>query len=622
MAQESEYLISNESGLRLVLDKLYKKAKTARERGVFPKFRGLLEVISSPVTIQTAIHKIKANQGSKTPGIDGRIIQKDILELDFEQVISLVQDALTNYKPQPVRTKEIPKLNKPGEVRKLGIPTILDRIIQECVRIVLDPIFEAQFFNHSYGFRPMRDAHQALERLVTIIHDTGYRWAVEGDISKFFDNVNHTILLKQLYHLGIRDRRVLMIIKKMLKAGIMNEITENPLGAPQGGIISPLLANVYLNYFDWSIANDWETKKTKHQYSRNDNKIEALRKRSKLKPAYLVRFADDWVILTKSKTLAVKWKSRAEEVLKDLKLDLSPEKTLITDVTKHHIKFLGFEIKARSRASAKMGLIIQSRPNKKRLENAYQNLRKDIRVIRRTPQKAYVVQRIMIFNSRIRGTIEYYQGATQVYASLQKYALFIRRKAFKALKQHGVVWMRADKVSNLIGVHSNYKTQIPTVAYKNAKIGVTDWSFNKWAGAKHKHQEETPYTQKGRELHAKRTGRKPLLARVDELFNPSNSSFLVLNLNKPKYNFEYFLNRAYAFNRDKGRCRCCGKDLLKSDLHTHHINPKLPLCSINKVPNLASVCMDCHLKIHSTETYPEIPTKMWKKIQEMREKLI
>jgi group II intron reverse transcriptase/maturase len=192
---------------------------------------------------------------------------------------------LKNPRPIPIRRVHIPKPGK-QETRPLGIPAILDRVIQECVRIVIEPILEAQFFNHSYGFRPYRDAHMALERATEIVHQTGYNWIIEGDIKSFFDTIQHTTLIKQLWHMGIRDKRVLMIIKQMLKAGIMNEVEVNPEGTQQGGIISPLLANAYLNVFDNYIAKAWEEKKTRHEYAHRNSRIRAQRNRGNLKPAY------------------------------------------------------------------------------------------------------------------------------------------------------------------------------------------------------------------------------------------------------------------------------------------------------------------------------------------------
>lgn len=228
----------SETELRTITDQLYVRSKASSEQGNMPSFKGLLEIMLAAPTIVTAIHNIKANKGSKTPGSDDETMQEDILEKDYQDVIQRVQSLFKNYRAKDVRRVYIPKPGK-TEKRPLGIPTIIDRIIQECVRIVLEPILEAQFFAHSYGFRPLRSAQQALERVTNLVYTTGYFWIIEGDISKFFDTINHTVLLKKLYHMGIKDRRVLMIIKQMLKAGIMSELRINPLGTPQGGIITP-----------------------------------------------------------------------------------------------------------------------------------------------------------------------------------------------------------------------------------------------------------------------------------------------------------------------------------------------------------------------------------------------
>jgi RNA-directed DNA polymerase len=156
------------------------------------------------------------------------------LERPYKWVIKDIQSAFESFTPQKIRRKYIDKPGK-AEKRPLGIPSIRDRIVQECIRIVLEPILEAQFFNHSYGFRPMRDTQMALQRITDMVNKTGYYWVIEGDISKCFDKINHGILLKRLYHMGIKDRRLLQIIKVMFKAGIIGECEINDNGVQQGG---------------------------------------------------------------------------------------------------------------------------------------------------------------------------------------------------------------------------------------------------------------------------------------------------------------------------------------------------------------------------------------------------
>jgi RNA-directed DNA polymerase len=431
----------SESELRSILDRLYGLSRKSIEEGNTPVFKGLLKVISAEATILTAIHNIKANRGSETHGSDRKTI-RHFLENDYESVIEEVKNMFQNYKPLPVRRVYIPKPGK-SEKRPLGIPAIADRIVQECIRIVLDPIAEAHFFSHSYGFRPMRESRMALQRITNIVHSTGYHWVVEGDIKKFFDNVNYSILIKQLWHLGIRDRRILMIIKTMLKAGVMKECTTSDLGTPQGGIISPLLANIYLNTLDQWVTREWENKKTRHHYPKQDVRIRMLRKNSKLKPAYFVRYADDWVLITNSKSNAEKWKSRISDYLKtNLKLELSEDKTLITNITKKAVKFLGVHIKFKS-GKARKGWIPSTRPNPDRLSTKVKEIYKSIRNLKRfhPRDKLEFIHQINVINSKIRGLIEYYQPCTRVNVELAKYSFNLRRTAFNVLNgKLGAQW--------------------------------------------------------------------------------------------------------------------------------------------------------------------------------------
>ncbi|MGO4695404.1 group II intron reverse transcriptase/maturase [Paenibacillus sp. 2TAB26] len=624
MAQKFDYPKS-EGQLKELLENLYSESKNALENKELPRFKGLLEIISAEATILTAIHKIKANKGSDTPGSDGEKLREEFLHSNYDEVINRVQSCLINYSPILVRRVYIPK---PGtdEKRPLGIPSVIDRIIQECVRMVIEPILEAQFFKHSYGFRPMRDTDMAIGRVTKQAHSTGYHWVLEGDISKFFDNVDHTLLLKKLWHLGIRDRRVLMIIKQMLKAGIMDEKSVNQLGTPQGGIISPLLANAYLNCLDQWIVREWEEKQTRHGYSDQDKKIRAL-KSTNLKPAYLVRYADDWVLITNSKSSAEKWKNRISRYLNtNLKLRLSDEKTVITDIRRKPIKFVGFEFKV-VKGKSRTGWITRTRPNQERLKSKIKEIHDEIRSLRRLRVvgnqilKEQVVHKINLVNSKIRGLIQYYEIATWVNYDLNKYANILSFAAFKALKRYGGYWCKASEVNNLTSIHMNYDTQIPTIDYNGLKVGITNIKFCKRTNPTYKNQVETPYSKEGREAYFTRTTKKPVAVRADEILLLNQSKALSQRLSGPIYNFEYYLNRAYAFNRDKGKCRVCSEFLPSWDIETHHVSPKLPLTVVNRVMNLASVHKGCHEFIHSNQNLEHLGKKIWLKILDFREKV-
>ena len=158
-----------ETQLRGIQDKLYQHSKEVYDAGGRPAFKGLLEIMSAEATIITAIHNIKSNHGSETPGVDLKTMRKDYLEKSYQWVIKDIQGAIKHFEAQEIRRKYIDKPGK-AEKRPLGIPTIRDRIVQECMKLVLEPILEAQFFAHSYGFRPMRDAEMALARINQVSH--------------------------------------------------------------------------------------------------------------------------------------------------------------------------------------------------------------------------------------------------------------------------------------------------------------------------------------------------------------------------------------------------------------------------------------------------------------------
>ncbi|WPK10800.1 group II intron reverse transcriptase/maturase [Lysinibacillus louembei] len=620
MEQKSNYLKS-EQELRVKQDELYNKTiEGLQQNGQAPSHKDLLELMASEATILTAIHRIKANKGSRTAGSDHKLMKPDILQADYPKVIQSVQESLRYYRPKPIKRKYIPKANS-KELRPLGIPSIIDRVVQECVRLITEPILEAQFFQHSYGFRPMRDSSMASVRITDIVHITGHYWVIEGDISNFFDCVNHTVLIKKLWNMGIRDRRVLMIIKAMLKAGIMGELKENPIGTPQGGIISPLLANVYLHSFDQWVTREWENKKTQYPYAHKYKQFDRLRKTTHLKETYLVRYADDWVLITSSKRNAEKWKYRITKYLKErLKLALSEQKTLITDIRRRPIKFLGFEIKA-IKGKAKNNHILVSKPNQKRLEEKVKEIHKTIKKIKGATKKDDLIHWINLINSKIRGLIQYYECTTQVNVYLHKYADKLHYAAYLKLQKHGGYKLPAKQVDNLQSVHEKYSTKIPVIEYNDLKIGVTRLDFCTWQKAKNKSPKETPYTEQGRQIYMNRTGKKPVKVRADELLSLNWSKIIRIGHKEKLYNFEYFMNRAYTFNRDKGRCRVCKEVLQGDDIYIHHISPKLPLDEVNRVPNLASMHESCHQMIHSSKDYSSVGKKKWEKILGFREKL-
>ena len=620
MAQQFDYP-KTETELREIQDKLYQQSKEVYNAGGRPAWKGLLEIMSAETTIITAIHNIKSNHGSETPGVDGKRMQKDYLQRRFPAIVREIQNAFRHFEAEKIRRVYI---DKPGKVEKrpLGIPTMRDRIVQECMRIVLEPICEAQFFAHSYGFRPMRDTAMALENITFITHNTGYRWIVEGDISKCFDRIDHSILIKRLYHIGVKDRRVLQIIKAMLKAGVMDVCEVNEDGTPQGGLISPLLANVYLDIMDEWVTAQWENKRTHFAYSRHDSRINALR-RTKLTPGYLVRYADDFVIITDTRAHAMEWKVRLQAFLQEkMKLTLSAEKTLITDVRKKYIKFLGYEFK-NVRGKARKGYIVRTIPDRNRLKRKVDEIVESVKKIPRNYSREKLIDEINRINSKIRGLIQYYQCCTWVNIAMKKHARKLEWAATRRLKQYKGKWIPANQTQNLPRVHQEYQQKIPSIKYRDIYIGITALTFCGWQRTPGKNQAETPYTESGRQLYFERTKKKRIQARLDEMYSDRAANIAITGKWGKLNNFEFFMNRGYALNRDRVKCRVCGGWLVGCTPYVHRINPNLPLNKVNRVNNLVSVHKRCLSAINDPNMdISEFDAKAQRKIIGYREKLV
>lgn len=203
--------------LQRTFDELYEKSQKGH------KFSNLFEIIASDENIKLAYRNIKRNKGSKTAGVDGLTI-KNVKKLSEEKFLEIIKKKLAWYSPKAVKRVEIPKLD--GRKRPLGIPTIMDRIVQQCILQVLEPICEAKFHERSNGFRPNRSAEHAIAQCYKMIQQQNLHFAVDIDIKGFFDNVDHAKLIKQMWNMGICDKKLLCIVKEMLKAPIVLPIGE------------------------------------------------------------------------------------------------------------------------------------------------------------------------------------------------------------------------------------------------------------------------------------------------------------------------------------------------------------------------------------------------------------
>lgn len=403
-----------------LLDGLYARSKDGK------KFTNLIPLITSEANILLAYRSIKRNGGSLTPGIDGRTIQ-DIEKLEPAQVVETIRKRLINYVPGQVRRKEIPKPN--GKTRPLGIPCIWDRLIQQCILQILEPICEARFSDNSYGFRPLRSAENAIAAEMRLINQSKLYFIVEIDIKSFFDEVNHKKLLRQLWTIGIQDKKLLAVIKSILKAPIRmpdNAVQYPNKGTPQGGILSPLLANVVLNELDQWVDSQWQnnpvTKKYSVRYRKNGSPdktagYEAMKK-TRLKEMRVIRYADDVRILCRTQNQAERTAVAVKQWLNErLKLQVSEEKTRVVNVKRQYSEFLGFKLKAERKAGK---WVVQSHVQDKAIQRGKEKLKEQIKKIQRPKDKGNQAGEICKYNAMVRGLHNYYAIATQVSSDFAK----------------------------------------------------------------------------------------------------------------------------------------------------------------------------------------------------------
>ena len=343
--------------MQKTFDSLYADSKSGEV------FGHLMDIISAPSNIKLAFRNIKGNDGSHTAGTDGRTIES-LAVMPEDKFVKLIQKQFRRYEPKAVKRVEIPKPN--GKMRPLGIPCIIDRIVQQCILQVMEPICEAKFSSNSYGFRPNRSVENAIAAIYRLMQRSGLYYVVEFDVKGFFDNVDHSKLIRQLWSMNIRDKELLYVIRRILKAPIQmpDGHLENPKkGTPQGGIISPLLANVVLNELDHWVESQWQNHPVIEKYSYRENAAgcpihshayRAMRN-TNLKEMYIVRYADDFRILCRTKEQANRTLIAVTKWLTErLKLEVSPEKTRVVDVRRSYSEFLGFKIRLRKKGKSRL----------------------------------------------------------------------------------------------------------------------------------------------------------------------------------------------------------------------------------------------------------------------------
>jgi len=384
--------------VRKLQRKLYLAAKLNSKR----RFHALYDKVYRKDILIEAWKRVKANGG--VGGID-QVTFADIEVYGIESFLLEIQNELKEgkYHPKPVKRTYIPKGK--DQRRPLGIPVIKDRVIQMAVKIAIEPVFEADFKDCSYGFRPKRNAHQALDRIRKDTAKKGW-WVVDADIKGYFDNINHEKLML-LVGQRISDRRILKLIWKWLRAGVMEggEIYSSFIGSPQGGVISPLLSNIYLHYLD----TKWE------------------RHCSHL--GKLIRYCDDFVIISRTKKEAEHALKAVQYIMGKLELELHPDKTKLVSMWdgKDGFNFLGFHHRRKTTETSKGQKFQETHqfPSQK----AMQKMRNNIKGVfaSRSTLLLDVQNMIRILNPKITGMRNYY-GLKNAGKQLNKIDWYIIKK--------------------------------------------------------------------------------------------------------------------------------------------------------------------------------------------------
>lgn len=555
-------------GLTDKLDQLYANSKNGDNAN-----RIYSDIVSEP-NLLMAIHNIKTNDGANTPGHDGRTITW-YLNQPTDQILRQLKNRLENYKPGAIIRVYIDKND--GDKRPLGIPTIEDRILQQAIKQILEPWCEARFHPHSYGFRPLRSAHHALSRVVTLVNVAKMYYTVDIDLKGFFDNVSHNKLNKALWNIGIRDKKVLSIINKMLKSEIVGEgVMEK--GVPQGGVLSPLLSNIILNQLDWWVSTQWEDLPVK-------DKRYVHRKRTNLKSGYIVRYADDFKIMCRSYEHAIRWYHAVSKWLHEyLDLPINEEKSSVTNLKRKATEFLGFSIKAVKKGTSRYGYVAETHitdKNKKRIQ-------KELRMsIKRIQSNSFTNKTSVQYNIKVMGIKRYFQYATHVYLDLDE----IAQSTFRTMK------VRLRDRRELVAFKTldhGYKKHHPGIR-ANTKVSIVAGTpLHMIQAVHHKNpmnftQSQTLYTKQGRKLLNEKLTTLPI-EWVRELVNKSNYT---------KATVEFINNRISHYIADDGKCYVTGRILTPSELHCHHKTPK-KLGGGDEYRNLCLVHKTIHKLIHGT----------------------
>ena len=539
------------------------------------RFSNLYSLLHWDCWMHAAAERVLARPGSQTDGVDGTT--RDAFRNDYERQMSALIGQLKRktYEPQPVRRVYIPKAN--GKQRPLGIPALRDRIVQEALRAILDPIYESDFEPHSYGFRKGRRTMDAIAVLMPLFNSNiKHFYVIEGDLQSYFDTVHHRTLMKLLRR-RLADRDLLDLVWKFLKAGVMEGrlFARTDAGVPQGGVISPLLANVYLNEFDRWATERWDLS----PYARQ------RRRKAGLGNYRMVRYADDFVVVSNAS------KAEVQATLADirqflegeLKLTLSTEKTVITHVN-DGFEFLGFHVQ-RKHVSGRW--VVHLRPTAEATARVKRKI-KDLTKRNWTWMDEH--SRLTSLNAIVRGWAEYYR-----YTSLVMDIEEVTRYAWHRY----LSWLLKKHKGSRKGQLIRQKTRVlhgrtrwyAVAAHGDRAIEAYQWLPTRQELARERYRQKGkagfphPYLPDGAQAveDDNRGAQGP-----DERIYSVTVGATNRNHNGP---LDLHERKLQAKLRDGFRCQACGTG---SNLQVHHAKG----LKSDALQDLVTLCRPCHQAVH------------------------
>ena len=578
--------------MQSTFDDLYQKSKDGY------KFSKLVEIIFSRENILLAYRNLKSSHSAYISGTD-KVTIKEIGSLSPEEIIEKVKfialGSPHGYRPKPVKRKEIPRNN--GKIKPIGIPCAWDRLIQQCIKQVLEPICEAKFSKNSYGFRPNCSAEHAIAASYKLMQLSHLNWVIEFELEDFQDNINHAKLIRQIWALGIQDKKLIYIIRRILKGPVklQNGTVINPIkGVIQSGIIAHLLSNIALNELDQWIDGQWQDNPVVYKYKvkvRKSGTIDrtvgykTMKRSTKLKQMFIVRYGDEFRIFCSNKDEAIRTQTAVTKWIADrLKLKVLPEETKLINTKNKYMEFLGLKIKLHKKGSK---YVVVSRMSDRVLKNLTTELVNQAKNIASPRKGKNENDEVYLYNSKVIGIQNYYKFATDI----SKDCSIIYRRVMIILTNR----LRTERGTRLVkegreltSVEKNLYGKSNAIRYlAGCGTPIYPISYIKTKYPLLKRIQVNCYTPEGRKMIHKNLEINTVLMK-DLMKSPSYGR-----------SAEFMDNKLALFSAQSGKCAVTGREFVNiNEIHCHHKIPRNAGGGDN-YENLCLVQEDVHRLIHA-----------------------